>query len=124
VKDSPIRWQSAEPAKKAGVATSSAATKDKALFYTALRGKETSATSKRQPRVAFEMSIRDIADTSNHYISALDRYNSGMQRKIFWTVFVLLGLLADLILPFWWACAATIPLLFVAWWVAYRSDWF
>jgi hypothetical protein len=29
-----------------------------------------------------------------------------MQRKIFWTVFMLLGLLADVLLPFWWACAA------------------
>jgi hypothetical protein len=47
-----------------------------------------------------------------------------MQKKIFWMVFMLLGLLADFMLPFWWACAVTIPILFVAWWVAYRSDWF
>jgi len=47
-----------------------------------------------------------------------------MQRKIFWMVFVLLGLLADFLLPFWWALGATIPVLFIAWWVAYRSDWF
>jgi hypothetical protein len=47
-----------------------------------------------------------------------------MQRKIFWTVFMLLGLLADFLLPFWWACAATIPILFAAWWIAYCSDWF
>jgi len=47
-----------------------------------------------------------------------------MQKKIFWTVFMLLGLLADFLLPFWWACAATIPIVFAAWWVAYRSDWF
>jgi hypothetical protein len=47
-----------------------------------------------------------------------------MQKKIFWMVFMLLGLVADFLLPFWWACAATIPLLFAAWWVAYRSDWF
>ena len=39
-------------------------------------------------------------------------------------VFVLLGLLADFMLPFWWGCAATIPILFIAWWVTYRSDWF
>jgi hypothetical protein len=47
-----------------------------------------------------------------------------MQKEIFWTVFMLLGLLADLLLPFWWACAATIPIVFAAWWDAYRSDWF
>jgi hypothetical protein len=47
-----------------------------------------------------------------------------VERKIFWTTFILLGLLADFLLPFWWACAATIPILVVSWWVAYRSDWF
>lgn len=47
-----------------------------------------------------------------------------MERKIFWSLFALLGLLADFLLPFWWACAATIPILFIAWWVAYRSEWF
>jgi hypothetical protein len=40
-----------------------------------------------------------------------------MQRKIFWLVFILL-------LPFWWGFVATLPILFIAWWVAYRSDWF
>ena len=52
------------------------------------------------------------------------QYIFPMQRKIFWMVFVLLGLLADFLLPFWWALGATIPALFIAWWVAYRSDWF
>jgi len=52
------------------------------------------------------------------------QYNLGVERKIFWMVFLLLGLLADFLLPFWWAFAATIPILFIAWWVAYRSDWF
>jgi hypothetical protein len=47
-----------------------------------------------------------------------------MQRKVFWTVFGLLGLIADLVLPFWWAIGATIPLFWISWWVAYRSDWF
>jgi hypothetical protein len=51
-------------------------------------------------------------------------YNHRMQRKIFWMIFVLLGLLADFLLPFWWAFAATVPILFFSWWVAYRSDWF
>lgn len=51
-------------------------------------------------------------------------YNLPMQTKLFWTVFVLLGLLADFLLPFWWAFGVTIPILLIAWWVAYRSDWF
>ncbi|HEX3681344.1 MAG TPA: hypothetical protein VHU83_02300 [Bryobacteraceae bacterium] len=47
-----------------------------------------------------------------------------MQRKIFWIIFMLLGLLADFMLPFWCAVAATIPIVVIAWWIAYRSDWF
>jgi hypothetical protein len=48
-----------------------------------------------------------------------------VERKIFWITFTVLGLLADFLLPsIWWGLAATIPILFVSWWVAYRSDWF
>ncbi len=47
-----------------------------------------------------------------------------MERKIFWLIFAVLGLFADFLLPFWWACAATIPILIAAWWIVYRSDWF
>jgi hypothetical protein len=47
-----------------------------------------------------------------------------MERKIFWLTFMLLGLVADFLLPFWWAFFATIPILFVSWWIAYRSNWF
>jgi hypothetical protein len=47
-----------------------------------------------------------------------------MERKVFWIVFLVLGLLADFLLPIWWGLAATIPIAFIAWWVAYRSDWF
>jgi len=47
-----------------------------------------------------------------------------MERKIFWMVFLVLGLLADFLLPLWWAFAATIPIIFFAWWLAYRSGWF
>lgn len=52
------------------------------------------------------------------------RYNEKMQRKIFWTVFVVLGLIADVTLPLMWGLLATIPIGIVSWWVAYRSDWF
>ena len=44
-----------------------------------------------------------------------------MERKIFWAAFAGLGLLADLALPFWWALAATIPILALSWWLAYRA---
>jgi hypothetical protein len=47
-----------------------------------------------------------------------------MQRKIFWLTFTGLGLLADVVLPFWWAVGATIPIGVASWWIAYRSDWF
>jgi hypothetical protein len=46
------------------------------------------------------------------------------QRKIFWTLFAVLGVAADFALPLWWALAATIPIGFLSWRVAYRSDWF
>jgi len=47
-----------------------------------------------------------------------------MQRKIFWTVFVGLGLIADFTLPLMWGLLATIPIGIVSWWIAYRSEWF
>ncbi len=47
-----------------------------------------------------------------------------MERKIFWMVFTVLGLVADIVLPIWLGLLATIPIGYFAWWVAYRSDWF
>jgi hypothetical protein len=47
-----------------------------------------------------------------------------MQKKIFWGVFAVLGLIADLVLPFWWAVGATIPILALSWWLVYRTDFF
>jgi hypothetical protein len=47
-----------------------------------------------------------------------------VQKKIFWIVFVILGLIADLALPLIWGLLATIPIAIISWWVAYRSDWF
>jgi hypothetical protein len=43
---------------------------------------------------------------------------------MFWIIFTVGSLLADLALPFWWAVAATIPIGMASWWIAYRSDWF
>jgi hypothetical protein len=47
-----------------------------------------------------------------------------MEKKIFWAAFFVLGVAADLFLPLWWALFATIPIGFVSWWIAYRSNWF
>jgi hypothetical protein len=47
-----------------------------------------------------------------------------MRRKMFWILFAALGLIADLTIPFVWALVATIPILAISWWIAYRSDWF
>jgi hypothetical protein len=47
-----------------------------------------------------------------------------VERKLFWITFTVLGLIADVVLPSWWALGASIPICFVSWWVAYRSDWF
>jgi len=47
-----------------------------------------------------------------------------MERKIFWISFAVLGLLADFLLPIWWALGATIPIGYISWWIAYRSGWF
>ena len=47
-----------------------------------------------------------------------------MERKVFWTAFTVLGIVADFSLPLWWALAATIPIGLASWWLAYRSGWF
>jgi hypothetical protein len=43
---------------------------------------------------------------------------------MFWAIFIILGLIADFSLPLIWGIIATIPILFVSWWIAYRSEWF
>jgi hypothetical protein len=46
-----------------------------------------------------------------------------LERKIFWLLFTTLGVIADFVLPMWWALGATIPIFILCWWVAYRSNW-
>jgi uncharacterized membrane protein YqaE (UPF0057 family) len=46
-----------------------------------------------------------------------------MERKIFWLVLTGLGV-ATFWLPLWWQLLAFIPTVVIAWWVAYRSEWF
>ena len=47
-----------------------------------------------------------------------------MQRKIFWVLFMALGTIADIVFPLMWGLILTIPILFLSWWIAYRSGWF
>ena len=47
-----------------------------------------------------------------------------MQRKIFWSMVTLLGLLADFSMSFKWGMVATAPIFAFSWWFAYRSGWF
>jgi hypothetical protein len=70
------------------------------------------------------IALRGSAQAGISIIADRQAYNVFMQRKIFWIVFALLGLVADFVLPLWWAVIATLPILYVSWWVAYRSDWF
>ena len=42
------------------------------------------------------------------------------EKKIFWLIFVVLSLIADMVLGLWWGLFATIPIIFVSWWLAYR----
>ena len=47
-----------------------------------------------------------------------------MEKRVFWLIFIVLGLIADFALPFTWSLIATLPILLLSWWIAYRSDWF
>jgi hypothetical protein len=48
-----------------------------------------------------------------------------MEKKIFWLLFTVLGVVMGVILPsLWWNLALTFPLLVFCWWVVYRSGWF
>jgi hypothetical protein len=47
-----------------------------------------------------------------------------MQRKVFWILMLLLGMIAGFALPLVWAVIAQLPIIVLSWWVAYRSEWF
>ena len=47
-----------------------------------------------------------------------------MQKKIFWLLVTILSLLADWALPLIWGFVATIPIIFLSWWIVYRTGWF
>ncbi len=47
-----------------------------------------------------------------------------MQGRLFWLIFIVLSVAADMLLPFVWSLVATIPIFIFSWWVVYKSDWF
>jgi hypothetical protein len=51
-------------------------------------------------------------------------YDTPKQRKVFWIVVAVLGLLANIFLPLGWVLVATLPIVLTGWWVAYQSNWF
>ena len=46
-----------------------------------------------------------------------------MQKKMFWMLFFVLGLVLDFSVPILWSLILTLPLLVLCWWIAYRSGW-
>jgi hypothetical protein len=46
-----------------------------------------------------------------------------MQTKLFWMIFLILSVLADIYLPLIWGLLATIPIAILSWWIVYRSGW-
>jgi hypothetical protein len=47
-----------------------------------------------------------------------------VEKKIFWLIFIVLGLVADFVFPLMWSIILTLPILLLSWWIAYRSHWF
>jgi uncharacterized membrane protein len=47
-----------------------------------------------------------------------------VQNKIFWTLVLVLSLVADMVLPLMWGLLASIPIVIISWWIVYRSEWF
>lgn len=47
-----------------------------------------------------------------------------MEKKIFWLSLAFFSLIADFTLPLIWAAVATLPIVVLSWWIAYRSGWF
>lgn len=45
------------------------------------------------------------------------------EKKLFWLIFIILSLIADVTLPLVWGLLAAIPILLFSWWLVYRSGW-
>ena len=65
-----------------------------------------------------------IRRTQRWALVVIDFTGGRMQKKVFWLTFTALGLLADFTLPLKWGIAATLPIMGLSWWIAYRSGWF
>jgi hypothetical protein len=46
------------------------------------------------------------------------------KKKIFWVLFIIISTAADFVLPLMWGLLATLPIVFLCWWIVYRTDWF
>jgi len=46
------------------------------------------------------------------------------QRRQFWLLVTAMGVVTEMVLPFFWGLAAMIPILVASWWIVYRSEWF
>jgi hypothetical protein len=70
-----------------------------------------------------ERRIPSAASSGPMHVSGViySGWEQRMEKKIFWVTFTVLGLVADVVLPLWWALAATIPIGVFSWWLAYRS---
>jgi hypothetical protein len=67
---------------------------------------------------------RVFLDRLNARSSAVKSNGGLMEKKIFWAIFLVLGLIADFTLPLMWSLILTLPILVLSWWIAYRSEWF
>jgi hypothetical protein len=47
-----------------------------------------------------------------------------MQKKVMWILIVVFSIAAEVVLPIWWGLFATLPIVVLSWWIAYRSGWF
>ena len=54
---------------------------------------------------------------------AYNTFEGTLEKKLFWIIFLGLSLLADVLLPFFWGMVATLPIVFLSWWLVYRSGW-
>lgn len=46
-----------------------------------------------------------------------------MKTKLFWVIFLILSIVADIYLPIIWGLLATLPIAILSWWIVYRSGW-
>jgi hypothetical protein len=48
----------------------------------------------------------------------------GVEKKMFWAIYIVLSLVADFTLSFTWSLILSVPLLVLSWWIAFKSGWF